>query len=138
MHWLRTWLNRSLFPRSSLPVARLYSWSRTAAHYREQGYLVEKAEYTARGRRHDLMGFVDGIAFGIGHTVYLQACGKDWTEHVDKITTDCRAKAVRVLMAGNQIHLVGWRKLKQKRGGKAVRWTPRIREFSLDDFSPGA
>lgn len=117
---------------------RLHSWSRTAEYYRGLGYLVEKTEYTARGKSHDLMNFVDGIAFGIGHTVYLQACGKDFQEHVRKITGPCRAKAIRTLMAGNQIILIGWRKLKVpvgKAGRKQERWTPRIYEFTLADFT---
>ena len=115
-------------------MARLYSWSKTAALYREKGYRVAKLEYTSRGLRHDLFGFIDGVAFGIGHTIYLQACGSDWQEHVRKIQGPCAEDAKLVLMAGNEIHLIGWRKLKVKRGGKAVRWTPRIREFTLDDF----
>ena len=116
---------------------RLFSWSRTAEYYREQGYRVAKTEYTARGKSHDLMGFIDGIAFGVGHTIYLQACGKDWQPHVEKITGPCAADAVRVLMAGNRIILIGWRKLKVpigKAGRKQERWKPRIYEFTLADF----
>lgn len=115
---------------------RLYSWSKTAEHYRGLGYRVSKLEYTVRGKSHDHLGFVDGIAYGIGHTIMLQACGKDWTPHVDKILGPCREDVIRVLMAGNQIHLVGWRKVKRKdaRGIRRDLWRPRIREFTLADF----
>lgn len=116
---------------------KLYSWQKTAKYYREMGYEVHKAEYTTRGKSHDLAGFVDGIAWGIGHTIYLQACGKDWTPHVDKITGPCRESVIRCLMAGNRVVLIGWRKLRVKvgkAGRRQERWKPRIREFTLADF----
>lgn len=116
-------------------MSKLHSWSRTAEYYRERGYRVVKVEYTARGLRHDLMGFIDGIAFGIGHTIYLQACGQDWQPHVDKILGSCAIDAQRVILAGNDLVLIGWRRLKVRRGGKAVRWVPRIREFTMEDFN---
>lgn len=108
------------------------SWQRTAEYYRALGYMVAKTEYHSRGSRHDLMGFVDGIAYGIGHTIYLQACGRDWGEHLTKITGPCREKAVRVLMAGNRLVLIGWRKTGPR--GRRKTWQPRIHEFGLDDF----
>lgn len=115
---------------------RLFSWTKTAEYYRALGYRVVKAEYTARGKSHDLMGFIDGIAFGIGETLYLQACGKDWSPHVANMTGPCAADMERVLMGGNRVILIGWRKLKVpigKAGKKQERWMPRIREFALDD-----
>jgi len=30
--------------------------------------------------------------------------------------------------------LIGWRKVKLKRGGKAKRWSPRIKEYTEVDF----
>lgn len=115
-------------------MARLHTYQRTAKYYRELGYDVEKVEYTSRGLRHDFLGFVDAIAHGIGHTLYLQACGgSDFAEHRRKILGPCRHKAKRSLVAGNRIILIGWRKLKP-RGVKVGRWTPRIEEITLEDF----
>ena len=111
-------------------MAKLHTWSRTAKYYRGLGYRVVKVEYTARGRRHDLMGFVDGIAFGVGECLYLQACGgSDFAEHQRKIKETCRADAERVLLAGNRIILIGWRKLGAR--GKQRTWQPRIEEITL-------
>jgi hypothetical protein len=111
-----------------------HTWQRTAKYYREKGYFVEKTEYTSRGLRHDLCGFIDGMAWGIGERLCLQACGgSDFAEHKRKILGPCRAKAMRVLLSGDRIVLIGWRKLKP-RGVKVGRWTPRIEEITLKDF----
>lgn len=108
------------------------SWQRTSKHFRDLGYRVVKTEYSARGLRHDLMGFVDGIAFGIGECLYLQACGgSDFAEHRRKILGPCLKDAERVLIAGNRIILIGWRKVGAQ--GKRKTWQPRIEEITLED-----
>ena len=35
---------------------------------------------------------------------------------------------------GGGLMLIGWRKIKLKRGGKAMRWAPRIKYYKADDF----
>ena len=111
-------------------MAKTHTWQRTAKHYRNLGYMVEKTEHSFRGTRHDLCGFIDGIAWGIGHRICLQACGTDFAEHERKILGPCREKAKRVLLSGDRIVLIGWRKLKRNRN----QWAPRIREFTIEDF----
>ena len=109
------------------------SWQRTSKHFRGLGYRVVKTEYSSRGARHDLMGFVDGVAFGIGECLYLQACGGgDFAEHKRKILGPCRRDVECVLMAGNRILLVGWRKVGA--GGKRKTWQPRIEEITLAEL----
>jgi len=111
-------------------TGKLHTWSRTAKYYRDLGWFVVKAEYTARGRRHDFLGFIDGMALGDREMIGLQACGgSDFAEHRRKILGPCRRTALLWLKAGNQIHLVGWRQI-----GKPKKWTPRIEEITLADF----
>lgn len=111
------------------------SYQRTSEYYRDRGYTIVKTEHFYRGLKHDMMGFVDMMALGVGETLMLQACGgSDFAEHRRKILGPCRAKAQLCLMANNRIILIGWRKLKVKKGGAAVRWTPRIEEITLADF----
>ena len=88
------------------------------------------------GKRIDLFGFIDIVALPLeqGKVLGVQSCGQSFSGHDKKILTDCRELAVRWLMCGCRLQLWGWRKLKVKRGGKAVRWTPRIKEYSLADF----
>ena len=116
---------------------RLFSWTKTSEYYRGLGYRVAKTEYTTRGKSHDLLGFIDGIAMGPGDLIALQACGKDWQPHVRKILGPCREDAISWLLTGNRIILIGWRKLRVpigRDGRKQDRWKPRIREFTLEDF----
>jgi len=109
------------------------SWQRTAAYYRDLGYRVVKTEHSSRGLRHDLMGFIDGIAFGIGECLYLQACGGgDFAEHKRKICGPCAEDAKRVIMGGNHIILIGWRKVGAR--GKRKTWQPRIEEITYTDL----
>lgn len=115
-----------------MPKNNLKSWQRTAAYYRERGYTVVKTEFPHMGRRHDLLGFIDGLGLTIGQTVGLQACGSgDRAAHVRKITIGCRDKAIDWLMAGNEIHLVSWGKRKV---GKRRRWVGKVERITLKDF----
>ena len=110
---------------------RTRSWQRTAEMYRDLGYLVAKTEYTHRGKSHDLLGIIDGLALGIGETIGLQACGVDFQPHVRKILGSHQDKTKAWLAAGNRLVIVGWRKLKK---GKQERWTPRVQEITWADF----
>lgn len=112
-----------------------HSWQRTAKYYRARGYTVVKTEYTSRGTRHDLMGFIDGLAFTFGQTVALQAClGGDFAEHKRKILGPCRQQALDWMLGSgdHEIHLVGWRKVGAR--GKRKTWQPRIERITLDDL----
>lgn len=83
--------------------------------------------------RHDLFGFIDIVAIGGGDTIGIQATsGTNTANRVTKIITECTEDAQAWLKAGNRIQVWGWRKLKVKRGGKAVRWEPDIKEVTLE------
>lgn len=83
--------------------------------------------------RQDLWGFADLIAMKPGYAPkLLQVTTTGTAERVRKILEEPRA--LIALRSGFQIEVHGWRKLKVKRGGKAVRWAPRIIPISPEDF----
>jgi hypothetical protein len=115
--------------------------SRTLEYLRSQGWVADKCEqfnaYAGKfGQRKDLFGFADIIALGEGSIIAIQSCGQDFASHHRKITEDEKAapNAYLWLKNGGRLLLIGWRKVKLKRGGTALRWQPRIREYSLIDF----
>jgi hypothetical protein len=87
------------------------------------------------GIRQDLFGIIDIIALDPERGVVgVQACGQDFSGHFKKITIDRAEQTIDWLMTpGAVLELWGWRKVKLKRGGKAMRWKPRIREILLRD-----
>jgi hypothetical protein len=104
--------------------------------------------------RHDLFGIIDIIALDHGDddewsiekgtwiahpggVIGVQSCGTAFSEHYKKIT-QTKAKEARdwLLTPGTSLELWGWRKIKVKRGGKAMRCEPRIHKFTLDDLKP--
>lgn len=111
--------------------------SRTLEYIRSRGWVADKVEqwnpYAGRhGQRKDMFGFADIVALGEGCIHAIQSCGQDFAEHDRKIldTTD----ALTWLQCGGNILLIGWRKVKLKRGGKAMRWEPRLKEYRKEDF----
>lgn len=123
----------------------LSSVQRTLRACREQGRFVEKVEQwisygkpgSAKpgmppGTRRDAFGFIDIIAIDTDAIVAIQACTSDRKAHYDKIVEN--EYSLPWLKAGGKIEIWTWRKLKLKRGGKAVRWTPKIEQITEDDF----
>ena len=111
--------------------------SKTLKYLRDMGYeagMVERyLSYAGKfGVRKDLFGIIDIIAMGSETIVGVQSCGQSFREHDRKILAS--PLAIMWLECGGLLWLVGWRKLKLKRGGKAMRWKPRIKNYSLKDF----
>jgi len=126
--------------------------SRTLEYLRSQGWVADKVERfnpfggaldvkTGKrfGVRKDMFGFGDIVAMGENSIFAIQSCGQAFAEHNRKITQDEKAapNAFLWLKNGGRLLLIGWRKVKLKHGGKAMRWKPRIKEYSLDDFIEG-
>jgi len=88
------------------------------------------------GFRKDLFGILDLIALDpIRGVVGIQSCGNSWSEHVKKMTEEKHQECVDWLSTpGTRLELWGWRQVKVKRGGKAMCWEARVREFTLKDF----
>ena len=116
--------------------------SRTLEYLRKQGWVADKVEqfnpYAGKfGHRKDMFGFGDIVAMGEGNIYAIQSCGNSYAEHNRKITEDERVAplALRWIENGGKLLLIAWRKVKLKRGGKAMRWQPRIKEYKTEDFT---
>jgi len=112
--------------------------SRTLEYLRDKGWdvgIVERFNSFAgrRGVRQDLFGFIDIIALGDAKIIGVQSCGiSSFSEHDKKILDN--PLALRWLKSGGRLLLIGWGKVKLKRGSKAMRWQPRIKEYKIKDF----
>jgi hypothetical protein len=89
------------------------------------------------GIRQDLFGIIDIIALDPERGVVgIQSCGQDFAAHERKILIERAQETCDWLSTpGTKLELWGWRKVKLKRGGVAMRWSPRVREFTMEDFS---
>jgi hypothetical protein len=100
--------------------------------------IVEKFNPYAgpHGIRQDLFGFIDIIALDPERgVVAIQSTGQDFSGHYKKLTQERNENVHEWLKTpGATLELWGWRKVKVKRGGKAVRWKPRIQEIKLEDL----
>jgi len=111
--------------------------SRTLEYIRNMGWEADKVEqwnpYAGRyGQRKDLFGIIDIIALTDKGIMGIQSTGQAFAEHNRKILSE--PMGLKWLEKGGSLMLIGWRKLKLKKGGKAMRWTPRIKEYSIEDF----
>jgi len=116
---------------------------RTLKELRSLGRIVDVCErwiinpkHPAGGFRKDLFGFIDLISLdperGI---VAIQSCGSDFAAHLRKIMdSECTENVIEWLKNGGKLEVWGWRKVKLKRGGKAMRWQPRIKEITQEDL----
>lgn len=93
------------------------------------------------GKRVDLFGFIDIIAMSESGITAIQSCGQGFSDHVRKICctleddpdAERRAPLVKMWLSSTPLELWGWRKVKVKRGGKAMVWKPRVADFWLED-----
>jgi len=84
-------------------------------------------------RRMDLLGIIDVIALAPGRIVGVQVCGEDFAAHWRKITEERRSNTAAWLIAGGELEIHAWRKVKVKRGGKMAVWRPRIVSVGIGD-----
>jgi len=122
-------------------VKGLSPTQRTLRALRQQGRIcdiAEKFNIHARpfGKRFDLFGFIDVVVLdpqrGIGG---IQSTGQAFKQHIDKLLDgDCTELVIEWLKSGGFVEAWGWRKIKLRRGGKALRWRPRIKQITLEDF----
>lgn len=114
---------------------------RTMRYLRERGNIcavVEKwNQYVGpHGIRQDLFGIIDILVLDPERGfIGIQACGQSYAAHLRKMTEECTEECINWLSTpGGCLELWGWRKIKLKRGGKAMRWAPRIKKFTLEEF----
>ena len=90
-----------------------------------------------RGVRRDLFGIIDIIALDINRGVIgIQSTGQDFAGHHRKLTLEKKEECIQWLLTpGSHLELWGWRKLKVNRGREAIRWEPRIKVYTIADFT---
>jgi len=112
---------------------------RTLKLLRDDGWTLDIVERSLPGKtfriRRDFLNCIDIIAVRPGETAGVQSCGQAFAAHDRKILAE--EKALKWLNGGNRLILIGWRKLKAKRGGRAMIWKPRIKEYTRGDFLCG-
>lgn len=110
---------------------------RTIKACKDQGRIVGIVErFNAfigpHGIRQDLFGFIDIIAIDSeSGIVGVQSTGSAFSAHIRKLTEE-RNEALYEWLRHAEVELWGWRKVKLKRGGKAMRWKPRVADFSIN------
>jgi hypothetical protein len=118
-------------------MAGLSPTQRTLAAMREQGRLVGSVEKFnpfagPHGKRQDLFGFIDLIALDPEDGIIgIQSCGQDFAGHIRKMTGERNENMFAWLKHG-KVELWGWRKVKLRRGMKAMRWRARIADFWIE------
>lgn len=107
---------------------------RTLALLKKQGYypwIVEKYNGYS-GRRTDLFYVIDILVLTPKNVIGIQSTGYGFSEHKKKLMVDEEFHSKHWLNTkGNELILIGWRKLKQKRGGKRLTYKPRIGMIEL-------
>lgn len=122
-------------------MAKTASTQMTMRHYEAEGYSVVKTEYWFKqpgmpfGRRKDLLGFIDILAFS----------GVEWIGVQDTSKTNMRAREKKILASPyawdwlqnphHRIHIVGWKKYDKPVDRKY--WRPTVKEITLEDFTDG-
>ncbi len=113
---------------------------RTIRELRDKGIVCAIAQHFnpyvgEHGIRQDMFGILDVVALDVVDTIGIQCCGTDFKIHFEKLTVEKSENSIYWLTAPTRkLQIWSWRKLKLKRGGKAMRWTPRIVEITLADF----
>lgn len=113
---------------------------RTLRELRNQGRIcgiVERFNAYAgpHGIRQDLFGFIDIIALDPQRGIIgIQSCDQSFAEHFKKITQERNQECFEWLRCGGKVELWSWRKIKLQRGGKALRWAPKIKEITQGDL----
>ena len=94
--------------------------------------VVEKWNSFAKIRQ-DLFGIIDILSLcpetGV---IGVQSTGQDFSGHRRKLMEEKAQECIDWLsVPGTSLELYGWRKLKVKHGGKAMRWKARIARITL-------
>lgn len=107
--------------------------ARTLEFFRDKGYEVQIVERFVFNHRKDFLGCIDVLAMKENQKtiIGIQCFSTAWKEHERKLLKEFPEGTKFWLRLGHEFFFVGWRKLKLKRGGKAMRWTPRFGKVKL-------
>lgn len=109
---------------------------RTLELLRLQGYYPWKTEsFNAfSGRRNDLYRIIDLIFLTPKNVIGVQVCGTDFSAHVKKLFEEEEFNTRYWLRTKtNELILIGWRRVKHKRGGKLMVFKPRIALITIEN-----
>lgn len=111
----------------------------TLKELRKKGIRCEKVEQwnSFAKVRHDLFGILDVAALDLQRGVIGIQCTDvaHQAEHYKILTVEKWEATLDWLETpGTVLELWSWRKLKVKRGGKRVKWEPRIQIITLKDL----
>ena len=114
---------------------------RTMRHLRLQGCIcavVEKWNAYAGpfGIRQDLFGIADILCLDPERGfVGIQACSQSSASHLRKMKEERTQECIDWLTTpGGVLEVWCWRKVKVIKGGKAMRWSPKITAITLDEL----
>ena len=106
---------------------------RTLKMLREQGRIcaiVEKWNPYA-GHRQDVWGWMDILCIDPEQGIVgVQSCGQSFSEHREKMLEN---EILPEWLKHAKVELIGWRKVKAKKGGKAMVWKPRVGDFIFQE-----
>ena len=94
---------------------------------------IRNPKHPAGGFRKDMFGFLDLVALSDTEIIGVQSCGQSFKAHIDKIMSDELREDVLRWLSVARLECWGWRKIKLRRGGKALRWRPRVAVFWIGD-----
>jgi hypothetical protein len=87
------------------------------------------------GLRSDLYNIFDLVcADESAGIIGVQSCGPDFAAHYRKITQQYGRNASIWIRSGGRILLIGWRKIRAKKGSKGMITAPRVKEIYLKDL----
>ena len=101
---------------------------RSMKYLQKLGYTVGKTEHwnSFTQRRHDLLGFIDLMAFRNNQVLAVQACGSSVSSRIDKIFDSKHIDGV--LNSGARLVIISWRKNK-----KTQKFHCKLSEIKLTD-----
>jgi len=111
---------------------------RTLKYYRDQGHLAWVVERFIQrpggfGFRSDLFKIIDLIVLDKERGIVgVQSTGQDFAGHKRTLLEEQAFYSRAWIEAGGTLELMGWRRVKKVRGGKAMVWSPRILTITLD------
>jgi hypothetical protein len=110
-------------------------FERTTKELRDQGLLYWKVEtWNSFAKiKVDLFNIIDLVVLDQVITGVQVCTGSDLQDHIRKIRDEHKEYTLGWLRSGGALQIWAWRKIKAKRGGKAMVWKPRIIDVLILD-----
>lgn len=108
-------------------------FERTTKELRDRGLFYWKTEYWNQWAKIkvDLFNIIDLVVLDQVITGIQVCTGSDLQAHIRKIRDEHKEYTAGWLRSGGALQIWAWRKIKVKRGGKAMTWKPRVMDVLL-------